>query len=41
MEEILVKQLKICERNMEEVSNSIERPNVKIMGIEKRRIGAN
>jgi hypothetical protein len=33
-EEILVKQLKSCERNMHEFSNSIKRPNLRIMGIE-------
>jgi hypothetical protein len=33
--EILVKQLKSCERNILELSNSIGRPNLKIMGIEK------
>jgi hypothetical protein len=27
-EEILVKQLKSCERNMEELSDSIKRPNL-------------
>jgi hypothetical protein len=34
-EEILVKQLKSCERNMQELSNSIKRPNLRIMGIEE------
>jgi chromosome segregation ATPase len=34
-EEILVKQLKSCERNMQELSNSIKRPNPRIMGIEE------
>jgi type IV secretory pathway VirB4 component len=33
-EELLVKQLKTCERNMEELTNSIKRLNLKIMGIE-------
>jgi hypothetical protein len=33
-EELLSKSLKSCERNMQELSNSIKRPNVKIMGIE-------
>jgi hypothetical protein len=32
-EELLVKQLKICERNMHELTDSIKRPNLKIMGI--------
>jgi hypothetical protein len=35
-EEILAKQLKSCERNMQELSNSIKRPNLRIMGIEER-----
>jgi archaeosine-15-forming tRNA-guanine transglycosylase len=30
-EEILVKQLKSCERNMQEHSNCIKRPNLRIM----------
>jgi hypothetical protein len=34
-EEILVKQLKSCETNMQELSNSIKRPNLRIMGIEE------
>jgi hypothetical protein len=34
-EEILFKQLKSCERNMEELSDSIKRPNLRIMGIEE------
>jgi chromosome segregation ATPase len=34
-EEILVKQLKSCGRNVQELSNSIKRPNLRIMGIEK------
>jgi chromosome segregation ATPase len=33
-EELLVKQLKTCERNMQELTNSIKRPNLKIMDIE-------
>jgi hypothetical protein len=35
-EEILVKQLKSCERNMQKLSNFIKRPNCSIMGIEER-----
>jgi hypothetical protein len=31
-EEILVKQLKSCERNMQELSDSIKRPNQSTMG---------
>jgi chromosome segregation ATPase len=34
-EELLVRQLKICERNMQELTDSIKRPNLRIMGIEK------
>jgi chromosome segregation ATPase len=34
-EEILVKQLKSCERNMQELSDSTKRPNLRIMGIEE------
>jgi hypothetical protein len=34
-EGILVKQLKSCERNMQELSNSIKRPNLRIMDIEE------
>jgi hypothetical protein len=33
--ELLVKQLKICERNMQELTDSIKRPNLRIMGIEE------
>jgi hypothetical protein len=32
---LLVKQLKSCERNMQELSNSIKRPNLRIMGTEE------
>jgi septal ring factor EnvC (AmiA/AmiB activator) len=35
-EEMLVKQLKSCERNRQEVTKSIKRPNLRIMGIEER-----
>jgi hypothetical protein len=34
-EELLVKQLKICEKYMHELSNSIKRPNLGIMDIEE------
>jgi GTP1/Obg family GTP-binding protein len=34
-EELLVKQLKTCKRNMHELTNSIKRPNLRIMGIEE------
>jgi hypothetical protein len=35
-EELLLKQLKPCERNMQELTNSNKRPNLRIMGIEER-----
>jgi hypothetical protein len=34
-EELLVRQLKTCERNMQEFNNSIKTPNLRIMGIEE------
>jgi hypothetical protein len=34
-EEQLVKQLKTCERNVKELTNSISRPNLRNMGIEE------
>jgi hypothetical protein len=34
-EELLVKQLKTCERNMQELTDSIKRTNLRIMGIEE------
>jgi uncharacterized protein YukE len=34
-EELLVKQPKTCKRNMQELTNSIKRPNLRIMVIEK------
>jgi hypothetical protein len=34
-EELLVKQLKTCEKNMQELTNTIKRPNLRIMGIEE------
>jgi hypothetical protein len=37
-EEILVKQLKSCDRNMQELSNSIKRTNLRIMGIEGQEL---
>jgi chromosome segregation ATPase len=33
--ELLVKQLKSCERNMQELTDSIKRQNLKIMSIEE------
>jgi hypothetical protein len=35
IEELLIKQLKNCERNMQELTNSIKRPNLRIIGIEE------
>jgi uncharacterized coiled-coil DUF342 family protein len=35
-EELLFKQLKTCEKKMQELSNSIKRPNLRIMGIEEQ-----
>jgi septal ring factor EnvC (AmiA/AmiB activator) len=34
-EELLVKQLKTYERNMQELTDSIKRPNLRLMGIEE------
>jgi hypothetical protein len=34
-EMLLVKQLKSCERHMQELTDSIKRPNLRIMGIEE------
>jgi chromosome segregation ATPase len=34
-EELLVKQLKTCKRNMQEITDSIKRPNLRITGIEE------
>jgi chromosome segregation ATPase len=34
-EELLGKQLKTCERNMQGLTDSIKRPNMRIMGIEE------
>jgi chromosome segregation ATPase len=34
-EELLVRQLKSCERNMQELTDSIKRPNLRIMGFEE------
>jgi chromosome segregation ATPase len=39
-EEQLVKQLKTCERNMQELTNSIKRPNLRIIGIEEEEVQA-
>jgi hypothetical protein len=32
-EELLVKQLKTCEKKIQEIIDSIKRPNLRIMGI--------
>jgi septal ring factor EnvC (AmiA/AmiB activator) len=34
-EKLLLKQLKTCESNMQELTNSIKRSNLRIMGIEE------
>jgi hypothetical protein len=34
-EELLIKQLKICGKKMQELTYSIKRPNLRIMGIEE------
>jgi uncharacterized protein YjaZ len=34
-EELLVKQLRTCEKKMQELIDSIKRPNLRIMGIEE------
>jgi esterase/lipase len=39
-EELLVKQLKSFERNMQELTNSIKRPNLTIIGIEEEEVQA-
>jgi hypothetical protein len=33
--ELLIKQVKTCEKKMQELTNSIKRPNLRIMGIEE------
>jgi hypothetical protein len=38
--ELSVKQLKTCERNMQEFTKSIKRPNLRIMGIEEEEVQA-
>jgi esterase/lipase len=39
-EELLVKQLKTCERNMQELIDTIKRPNLTIMGMEEEEVEA-
>jgi hypothetical protein len=34
-EELLLKQLKTCERNMQELIDSIKRTNMRLMGIDE------
>jgi hypothetical protein len=36
-EELLVKQLKTHEKKMQELTDSIKRPNLRIMGVEKEK----
>jgi hypothetical protein len=35
--ELLVKQLKTCEKKMQELTDTIKRPNLRIMGIEEEK----
>jgi hypothetical protein len=41
IEELLVKQLKTCEKKMQELTDSIKKPNLRIMGIEGEEVQAN
>jgi hypothetical protein len=38
IEELLVKQVKTCEKKMQEFTNTIKRPNLRIMGIEGEEV---
>jgi hypothetical protein len=38
--ELLIKQLKTCEKKMKELTESIKRPNLRIMGIEEEEVQA-
>jgi hypothetical protein len=38
IEELLVKQLKSCERKMQELTKSIKIPNLRIMAIEEEEV---
>jgi esterase/lipase len=38
--ELLVKQLKTCEKKMQELTDSIKRPNLRIIGIEEEEVQA-
>jgi chromosome segregation ATPase len=37
-EDLLVKQLKTCERHMQELNDSIKRPNLRIKGVEEEEM---
>jgi hypothetical protein len=37
-EELFIKQLKICERNVQELITTIKIPNVRIMGIKEEEV---
>jgi chromosome segregation ATPase len=39
-EELLVKQLKTCEKKMQELTDSIKRPKLRIMSIEEEEVQA-
>jgi vancomycin resistance protein YoaR len=39
-EELLIKQLKTCEKKMQELTDSIKRPNMRIMGIKEEEVQA-
>jgi septal ring factor EnvC (AmiA/AmiB activator) len=39
-EKLLVKQFKIHERNMQELTNSLKRPYLRLMGIEEEEVQA-
>jgi hypothetical protein len=41
IEELLVKQLKTCERNIQELTDAIKRSNLRIMGIEGEEVQTN
>jgi hypothetical protein len=38
--ELLVKKLKTCEKKMQELTDSIERPNLRLIGIEEEEVRA-
>jgi hypothetical protein len=40
-EELLVKQFKSCERNMQDLSKNIKRPNLRIRGIKEEEMQTN